>query len=325
MLNWLRLSGSLTNMFANYVEVGIMEIVMGGQKMRMTKKQTRLLAVLVSALGGLAILVAVTWVMLNGTSGGDSIGQTLRDVRYCQTSNSSQEYDLYLPSTPRIDGVPIVIHVHGGGWSSGDKQGGIADHYADAFAQRGIAFASVDYRLATEAVYPAQNEDVQCAVEHLQANAERYGINGENVIMMGDSAGGHLAALEGLDAVNDHVKGVIMLYGVSDLWAQITKYKDTNAIHYLGKRDETLAKQASPLYQRLAGAPPFLLIHGTNDSIVPASESQYFAEQLRKNNSQALYIPIEGAGHAFADGVSDHEERAREHVIEFVETVFDLN
>lgn len=287
--------------------------------------RTRRILVIIASVIMLLVSVAVIYALSRAnelpfaSSGGAFV---LKDVRYCGANNSSQEYDLYIPKESPIEGAPIVVHVHGGGWQSGGKSNGIADHYAEQLTARGIAFASVDYRLANEAVYPAQNDDVQCAVEHLQANASKYGINGENVIMMGDSAGGHLAALEGLDATNDHVQGVIMLYGVSDLWVQITDYKDSNAIHYLGKRDELLAKKASPFYQTLSDAPPFLMIHGTNDAIVPASESMRFAERLKSQGRDATYVPVDGAGHAFADNASEHEQLARKHAVSFIERIF---
>lgn len=242
-----------------------------------------------------------------------------KDVKYCDTTNPSQEYDLYTPATKSESAIPIVVHIHGGGWQEGTKNNGAATHFSSQLTQKNIAFASIDYRLANEATYPAQNEDVSCAIEHLQTNSAMYGIDPNNMIVMGDSAGGHLAALEGLDATNDHIKAVIMLYGVSDLWLQITKYTDTNAIHYLGKKDEKLAKQASPLYQDLRDAPPFLLVHGTKDTIVPASESEKFAKALKTAGRTATYIPVDGASHGFIDGDSNYAAQTRATVLMFVE------
>lgn len=245
-----------------------------------------------------------------------------RDVKYCNTQNKSQEYDLFTPVSSSEKPTPLVVHVHGGGWSEGSKSTGVADHYAQPLTEKGIAFASIDYRLADEAIYPAQNEDVQCAIEHIQQRSDDLNIDAQNIIIMGDSAGGHLAALEGLDATNDHIKAVIMLYGVSDLWTQITKYKDTNAIHYLGERNEELAKQASPLYQDLSDAPPFLLVHGTKDTVVPASESERFAKQLKASGRTATYVPIEGASHAFEDNDKKYESQSRPAVMDFIEKQF---
>jgi len=243
-----------------------------------------------------------------------------KDVRYCKTNNVSQEYDLYTPANDTESNAPLVVQIHGGGWRWGTKIKGIAEHYAQPLTDRNIALASVDYRLADEATYPAQNNDIHCAIEHLVSNASRYGINPNRIIIMGDSAGGHLAALEALNDTRKNIKGTVLFYGVSDLWKQITKYTDDNALHYLGTRDEALAKRASPLYQDLTNAPPFLLIHGTSDTVVPASESKIFADALIKSGNQATYLPIESANHGFADTTAASELKAREAVLVFIET-----
>lgn len=243
-----------------------------------------------------------------------------KDIRYCNTNNSRQEYDLFTPSASTNKATPLVVHVHGGGWQSGTKSGTIATHYSKELTQKSIAFASIDYRLDDEVTYPAQNDDVHCAVSHIINNAHLYNIDPENIIIMGDSAGGHLAAMHAL-RYPTQIKAAVLLYGVSDLWKQITQYTDNNAIHYLGKRDELLAKTASPLYQDLTNAPPFLLVHGTNDSVVPATESELFTEALKTAGRDASYVPIEGAGHGFGDTDSPEELLSRKRVTSFIDDI----
>ncbi len=242
-----------------------------------------------------------------------------RDIKYCKTQNPSQEYDIFIPRHRPFGDAPVVVNVHGGGWRWGNRINGIEEHYAGEFTSRGIAFVSIDYRLADEAVYPSQNEDVHCALEHIRANEEKYNIDTRNIVIMGDSAGGHLAAMEALiPETKNEVDGVVMLYGVSDLWNQITNYKDINAIHYLGAKNEALAKQASPMYADLNNAPPFLLIHGTSDSIVPASDSEKFTNKLKQNNNSAIFMPVNGAEHAFVGGNDYHEKQIHERLLNYV-------
>lgn len=242
-----------------------------------------------------------------------------QDVQYCGTTNSAQQLDLYVPKTRYWGTVPLVVHVHGGGWLYGDKVNGIEQRYAPLLASKGIAVATISYRLAEEAVYPAQNQDVHCAVQYLVDNAARYHLDSQNIGIMGDSAGGHLAAMEALDN-RRQIKAALMLYGVSDLWEQISHYKDTNAIHYLGEKNQLLANQASPYYADLRQAPPFLLIHGTDDSIVPASESHKFTRKLTSFENQATFIAVNGAEHAFIGGSDWHEARVRATIVNFFAT-----
>jgi len=242
-----------------------------------------------------------------------------RDIKYCKTNNPSQEYDIFIPKHRPFGDAPVVVNVHGGGWRWGNRINGIEEHYAGEFTSKGVAFVSIDYRLADEAVYPSQNEDVHCALEHIRANEEKYNIDTRNIVIMGDSAGGHLAAMEALrpDSKNE-VDRVVMLYGVSDLWNQITNYKDINAIHYLGVKNEALAKKASPMYANLNGAPPFMLIHGTSDTIVPPSDSAKFTNKLKQNNISANFVPVVGAEHAFIGGSDYHEKQIHQRLINFI-------
>jgi acetyl esterase/lipase len=282
-------------------------------------------------LGTSLVLLAAVWLATPGRASSATFKSTLlendieefsvahRDLQYCDTTNPAQQLDLYVPKTRYWGSVPVVVHVHGGGWLYGDKVNGIEQRYAPLFASKGIAVATISYRLAEEAVYPAQNQDVQCAVQYLVENAARYNLDSAHIGIMGDSAGGHLAAMEALDN-RRHIKAALMLYGVSDLWEQIKYYNDTNAIHYLGEKNQQLANQASPYFADLRKTPPFLLIHGSADTIVPASESHKFANKLRGFENQATFISVNGAEHAFVGGNDWHEARVRASIVNFFAT-----
>lgn len=242
------------------------------------------------------------------------------DIAYCNSDNERQEMDIVVPDTATADNLaPVVLYVHGGGWTEGSFRDNIDDYYPPFLIEKGIAFATIDYRLAPEYTYPAQNEDIRCAYDYLQANAASYHLNMERVGFFGDSAGGQLAAMEALDpATRQSVDAVAMFYGVSDLWYQLTEKKDKFALNYLGKHDEALAKSASPRYAQLKGAPPFLLVHGTHDALVPHQESVKFRDVLQQNGVHAQLITLDGASHGFGDdNGSRFQAEAQEHLTRF--------
>ena len=248
----------------------------------------------------------------------ESVAHIQRDLQYCDTTDISQSLDLFLPRSSRSSSTPLLIYVHGGGWNEGDKNNLIEQEYSVELAKRGIAVASVDYRLSNEATYPAQIEDVSCAAEYMTKNAARFNIDTEQMIIMGDSAGGHLAAMESLSNKRSY-DGVVMAYGVSDLWKQITQYNDTNAIRLLGEKREELANKASPQFISLVDKPQFLLIHGAIDTIVPMAESEDFAAKLRSAGAVVSYIPISNAGHGFLGTNDDHDKEAKQAILKFID------
>lgn len=242
--------------------------------------------------------------------------RTHLDVAYCNTKNPSQTLDIYMPPK-NDDTVPLLVYIHGGGWNQGTKVNGIQAEYVSALNDINVGVASVGYRLSTEATYPAQNEDVACAAKHLFDQAGKYKVNAERVFIMGDSAGGHLAAMEVVRDKHDY-HAAILAYGVTDLWEQIQNHHDKNAVQYLGARSRELANKNSPYFADLADSPDFLIIHGTADTVVPVSESQRFADKLRKVGVYVEYIPIKGAVHGFFGTGDDSDRQARDAVIPFV-------
>jgi acetyl esterase/lipase len=121
------------------------------------------------------------------------LGTTKRDVTYC----NSQKLDLYIPRDAGMHPLPLAIYVHGGGMTSGDKSD-LSPVILDTLAAGGFAVASVDYRLAPQFRYPAQIEDVDCAIRYLRTKAVLYGLNGQEIFAFGTSVGGQLVALAAL-------------------------------------------------------------------------------------------------------------------------------
>jgi len=229
--------------------------------------------------------------------------------------------DIYLP--PRELGPrPLILYVHGGGWVGGNtRHSGATGDFPAALAMlaaEGFVVASVEYRLAAEAEFPAQAHDVRAALRFLKGNAARYGIDPERTGIWGGSAGGHLAALAALScgdasldpdgarvpAGSECVQSAVIWYGVFDFATQAETRAggDPGIGTLLGCGDTCLAEDyapASPVSYIDARDPPFLLIHGEDDQVVPVAQSRLAEERLGAAgiSVQSIYIP--GVDHSF--------------------------
>ncbi|MEV6492446.1 alpha/beta hydrolase [Actinoplanes sp. NPDC051633] len=227
--------------------------------------------------------------------------------------------DLYLPdaATP-----PVVLFLHGGGWRVGSRRSaGPAYEGTTAFdrlASRGLAVASVDYRLSGEARWPAQLEDAQAAVRWLR---DKFG--GSPIAAWGDSAGGHLAAMLGLV---DHVDAVVAWYAPTDLTALAADLgadpmaADSREAQLLGAPLPTvpeLTAQASPITHVHPGAPPFLLLHGTADRLVPCVQSERFRDALSAAGVAVELETYEGADHMW-QGSDTAADKALDRTADFL-------
>lgn len=230
--------------------------------------------------------------------------------------------DIYLP--PREQGPrPLILYVHGGGWVGGNtRHGGATADFPAALARlaaEGFVVASLEYRLAAEASFPAQAHDVRAALRFLKGNAAHYGIDPARTGIWGGSAGGHLSALAALScgdasldpagttapAGSECVQSSVIWYGVFDFAALAASRPggaDGGAVTLLGCdavcRAEDYAP-ASPVTYIDANDPPMLLIHGDNDRVVPVAQSHLAEERLRAAGVQVESIYIPAVDHSF--------------------------
>lgn len=245
-----------------------------------------------------------------------------RNVDYVGAGHPRQTLDLYFPEKTSAAALPLVVYIHGGGWMSGTKQEGRP--VADALTATGeYAVASINYRLIQDALWPAQIHDCKAAIRFLRANAGRYGIEPERIAVMGISAGGHLAALLGTTIGEEQVEGtlgafrntsskvsaVIDIFGPANFetffgkGSDIVEMSRTNgAIRLLGLSDEVIrrnARLASPAHWISENDPPFLIVHGTRDQVVPFAQSEELHGELTAAGVESHFITVEGGGHGF--------------------------
>lgn len=243
------------------------------------------------------------------------------DLAYAALS-PAQTLDIYLPDG---DGpFPLVINIHGGGFRMGDKDM-LDAPIARALLDKGIAVASIDYRLSGEARFPAAIEDAKAAVRFLRANAARYRLDPGRFLAFGQSAGGNLASLVGTTGnaatfdnpalghagVPSNVVAVIDWFGPSDFGQMDAQARqqgcpadhgaaDSPESTYLGAPIATAPEKvraANPITYIDPQDPPFLLQKGSEDCMVPVGQSLVLAEALRKAGVPVTYEVLEGAGH----------------------------
>jgi acetyl esterase/lipase len=205
------------------------------------------------------------------------------------------ELDLY---TPQQAQAPVIVFLHGGGWRLGTRAVFCPtwrDWRPDPFQRlvaSGFAVASVDYRLSAEATFPAQRDDVLAALDWLRTRGAELGVDPDRIVVWGESAGAHLAALAGLAGIAG-VRGVVDWYGPADLRTLAQQARpdavgradapDSREALLLGTpvaQAGPLAGDASPVAHVHPGAPPFHIAHGTADRFVPTAQSTQLADAL---------------------------------------------
>jgi acetyl esterase/lipase len=211
--------------------------------------------------------------------------------------------DLHVPDD--AGGVPVVIWIHGGGYTSGDRRylpptlepGSVFT----ALTEAGLACATVDYRLAAEAGWPAPLDDVAAAIGFLRARAGEYGLDAARLGAWGESAGAHLALMAGL--TDPGVAAVVAWYPLTDLaLLPPGAFDGTAEARLLGHRTAEqpgLIADASPITHVGSSSPPCLLVHGDSDEALPAAHSERFHQALTAAGVESACQIVPGAGHCF--------------------------
>jgi len=233
------------------------------------------------------------------------------DVEYGAASGESLKLDIDIPAVSGTAPIPAVIYVHGGGWTKGDKTIEGASMF-DPLRNAGIARFSINYRLAPAHKYPASSDDVDTAIRWVKAHAADYNIDPTRLVLMGDSAGGHLVALATTRATDStRVAATVVFYGPTDM--EKFFLRDVSALPpghkspgeaYFGITADTpeadaikLLREASPAAHVRPGLPPFLLLHGDKDPLVPIAQTVAFQQKLRDAGVPCEFITVKGGMH----------------------------
>jgi len=214
--------------------------------------------------------------------------------------------------------APVLLFVPGGAWVHGTR---MLQGYAllSHLAERGWVCLSIDYRVSPHHRWPRHVTDVKAAVAWARANVDRFGGDRDFVAIAGCSAGGHLAALTGLtpdDAdfrtdlpgdADTSVDAVVAIYGRYDWEDRSTPERD-RFVDFLERvvvrkrlaRHRDVFRKASPIARVRADAPPFLVVHGSGDTVIPVDQARAFVQRLKAvSRSTVGYLELPGASHGF--------------------------
>ena len=240
-----------------------------------------------------------------------------RDIAYVENGHERQKLDLYLPEKTSAP-LPLIIWIHGGGWQAGSKD----NCPALRFTERGYAVASIGYRLSGSAIFPAQIEDCKAAIRWLRAHAAENNLDPKKFAVWGSSAGGHLVALVGTSGdvkqfdvganldQSSRVQAVCDYFGPTDI-TQMDAHalggapfkhdsSDSPESKLIGgavQENKDKAARVNPITYVSSDDPPFLIVHGDKDPLVPHHQSELLFDALKKSGVSAHFHTIHGAGH----------------------------
>ncbi|KAG9324416.1 hypothetical protein KVV02_004436 [Mortierella alpina] len=229
--------------------------------------------------------------------------------------------DIYRPNAVQGgDERPVLVYLHGGGWTSGSKQ--LVGPLLTEMIFHEWIVVSVNYRLNPKCGYPAQLIDSKRALRWIKEDIRAFGGNPANIVVAGDSAGGHLAALialtanqadyqPGFESVDTSVQGCLGLSPVMDL-VDLENHSNHDArtrfIKEVAKREGSsqsaenlkFLTEHSPIFRIKGAGVPFMIIHGDTDSLVPVQHSRAFVNEFRNTCTAPIhYLEVPGGHHCF--------------------------
>jgi len=245
----------------------------------------------------------------------------VKDAAYVPGGHETQRGDIYRPDTDET--LPGIVLVHGGGFVVGSKDWLHYPEVAARLARGGYVVYTINYRLLDHGgVYPENIADVNCAIRWFRENSKEFGADPDKTGVIGSSAGGYLSLMGGYTSGGKYelddcpakerdssVDAVVDYFGITDM-RQFSKGKGRILMERLfgGSIEDRpeMFREASPI-NHLNGAPPTLIIHGTNDKLVAYSQSAKLYAAMKKNEQEAWLLSFEGAGHGFINDLEGPE------------------
>ncbi|QDT04274.1 Carboxylesterase NlhH [Rubripirellula lacrimiformis] len=251
--------------------------------------------------------------LANGQAKGTDDVSIQRDVVYGMGGDVELHMDIATPAEASQP-VPCIIVIHGGAWRQGDKSSHITQ--IRRFAQQGYVSATVQYRFCPQFPFPAQVEDVKCAVRYIRANAAKYGVDPTQIGAVGFSAGGHLAMMLGTMDAEDAMEGdggnpdqsskvqaVVSFYGPTLFTAHDLNPRTAPLVHdFLGGTADERPQafhDASPRNYVTKGDAPMLLFQGTDDPLVPYTQAMVMVEAMTDADVPGRVEFLIDAGHGW--------------------------
>ncbi len=292
---------------------------------------------------------AVSHLLRNKVSFGDWVNpigmarpgvEVIRHIPY-GPAGVRQQLDIYRPRYIPEQGCPVLLQIHGGAWMLGDK-GGQALPLMYHLASKGWICVAANYRLSPSVSFPTHLEDCKRALCWIRKHGSEYGMDPKFVAVTGGSAGGHLSSLMGLTAnrkelqaddpeTDTSVQACIPFYGVYDFLVRYNQHPNRRVyerfltgkvLHETVQDNPELWDLASPVAQIHPDAPPFMVVHGTHDSLAAVAEGRVFSEKLRETSrAPVVYLEMPGAEHAWEVVHSLRTEHTIDGVHRFLEWV----
>ncbi len=234
-------------------------------------------------------------------------GRVARNVIYCRMDRAMLRMDIYYPRWPSLTPAPALLYAHSGGWTQGTRNSGAGIRDIPTLTAHGYLVATADYRLAPAYKFPAQIQDLKCAVRFLRANALKYNIDPDHIGAYGASAGGHLVSLlsttdtsAGFDVgpyldQPSRVQAVVDMFGPVDLPKLITRDPGMGQVFGTGAG----LALASPINYVTPDDAPVLILQGMLDTQTPPAQSQEFYDLLTATGVPSTLVRVKNAGHAF--------------------------
>jgi alpha-L-fucosidase 2 len=261
----------------------------------------------------------------------------LKDVEYGHGGKTSLRFDAHIP-----DGegpFPAAIMAHGGGWVRGDRSS--VDPIFEPLTNAGIAWFTVSYRLAGDLLKDPQSsvmqlgaaeKDIKQAIAFVRAHAAEYRIDPNKIVLIGESAGGQLVAMAGLRPdPGEGVQGVVAFYSPTDLATLVRTSSwipESVREAMRGKLWDTLLMaeltRFSPITWASSSAPPFLMIHGTDDNLIPFAQSERFCDKLNEAGGRCELYPVKIAGHGMRSWESSHIVAYKAPMVRWIQRVLAL-